>query len=178
MHKPYSQLRYCRMTRLLLAYCFVSADLGQLVALVALGSPHHFPAFMPHRHLRTLLMPPRLVNSMAAVSAASVPQINVLAGVGDYSLPLTHASAATTPALGTKQKLSIGMDDMPGVWTTASHKVHAACVPACQICWGRCAAHSLSPGLPAHPSMLCWRCTCQQSHPSLAACVWLLCCRA
>ena len=123
------------------------ADLGEVVALVTLASPPTFPRFMPHAPLAA---PPWLSGPSAACSvttaaaaeaaaaagaaAAEVPHASILAGAGDFSLPHTHAPAATLAGhvahVGGRSsgEVTLLMRDMPGVWTTCSHKVR----------WGRC----------------------------------------
>lgn len=107
-----------------------TADMGQLVALLTLGSPDHFPAFMPHAPLSGLLNRTSggaarrgADGAEAAAVAAAVPRVNILAGAGDFSLPLTHAAAAGAPQEGEGGGLTLAMRDMPGVWATCSHKV-------------------------------------------------------
>lgn len=110
------------------------ADMAQLTALLTLGSPDHFPSFMPHTPLRALFNRTLATDSDAsgsaegraaavAAAAASVPSVNILAGPGDFSLPLTHASAAGPALEGQGARLALLMRDMPGVWATCSHKV-------------------------------------------------------
>ncbi len=119
--------------------------MAQLVALFTLGSPDQFPRFMPHSPLASLLNRTSEGGTAAGAAraeeaaAAAVPRVNILAGAGDFSLPLTHAAAAPREEGG--GGLTLLMRDMPGVWATCSHKVRgrpcrhfvctfARCLPA------------------------------------------------
>lgn len=109
-----------------------AADLGQVVALVTLGSPHHFPKLLPNRRLSELLplgsrnatAPAGATTAAAAAAAAAgVPRANIAAGAADYFLPHTLGGAGAPVRPGEQPELSLLMRDMPGVWTTCGHKV-------------------------------------------------------
>ena len=110
---------------------WLPADLGQLVTLVTLGAPNHFPHYMPHLPWTALFTSSAarkqtdLAAAAAALAAAAVPRVDIAAGAGDQSLPLTHAAASTPPPPGAGLELGLGllMGDMPAVWTTSNHKV-------------------------------------------------------
>ncbi|KAL4448007.1 hypothetical protein ABPG75_005226 [Micractinium tetrahymenae] len=111
-------------------------DMGQLVAVITLGSPDHFPSFMPHTPVSRLLNHSLWSSSggstqaatvAAQAAAAAVPHVNILAGAGDFSLPLTHAGAAGAPFGEQDGGLTLLMRDMPGVWATCSHKAIVSC---------------------------------------------------
>jgi len=149
------------------------ADMGQLVALVTLGSPPHFPSFMPHTPLNTLFsqaahssgagrpcsnQPAGRAGAAPGVAlAAAVPRVSILAGAGDFSLPQTHAAVAGSTSAREGDgaaELVIQMRDMPAVWATCSHKA-------------RCPA--------ALNQRACLR-TCVHAH--VHACLSALCCMA
>ena len=96
------------------------ADLGQIVAA----------AFSPRASTSEEVGP-----AANAAAETAVPWVNIMAGAGDYSLPLTHAGAA---AAGPGDAgLTVLMRDLPGVWTTASHKVGTGGMldHICASCW-------------------------------------------
>ncbi|EFN57345.1 hypothetical protein CHLNCDRAFT_57178 [Chlorella variabilis] len=133
------------VVRRLSAYAAEGFDPSYLVALVCLGSPHHFPAFVPRVLLSTVLKPAKAKEQAAAsVIAAAAPRVNIMAGAGDFSLPLTHPSAATPLAPESGPQLSTLMRDMPGVWSTGSHKG----IVSCNQLAGHAAAVAVS--LPRH----------------------------
>ena len=120
------------------------ADLGQLVALVTLGSPTHFPRFMPHRPLGALLADraakggeagARGACTAAAAAVAAVPRANIVAGAADYFLPHTLGNMRAPATAGAEPELSLVMRDVPGVWTTCGHKVREGYTLCCLGVW-------------------------------------------
>lgn len=113
-----------------------AADLGQVVALVTLGSPATFPQLLPHRPLSAYLnaqgaskpcckKAAAAAERATAAAAAAVPRANIAAGAGDALLPHTLGGGDAPGLPGEASELSLLMRDMPGVWTTSGHKARA-----------------------------------------------------
>lgn len=170
-------------------------DLGQVVALITLGSPHHFPKLLPNQQLSRLVAGPpsnatAAAQAASAAAAAAVPRANIAAGAADYFLPHTLGSAGAPVRPGEQPELSLLMRDMPGVWTTCGHKVsraggvgtallgrqhalrcsslpHNQRMPA-----SRAVAESAHPCFTPHPAPHCHRALCRAT--SWCAC-WCRC---
>eukprot|EP00887_Chlorella_sp_A99_P004760 scaffold4.g4760.t1 len=97
--------------------------LPEVVLLLQLASPQHVPGFVRPMPLQPAPMHPSWSAAAAAADAAAIPTVTVLAGRSDHMI--SH-SRALAPLLAPGE-LAVGMEDVPGVWTSASHKRAVAC---------------------------------------------------
>jgi hypothetical protein len=96
----------------------------KILMAITIGSPHfHLPSFlMPQQ----LLQRPRMSTSLA--KGSDVPTAHVFSGPGDLLVPSVSAWSIHTKSKADNEMLfEVDMDDIPGVWGTASHKGLVSC---------------------------------------------------
>lgn len=106
-------------------------DLRRVALVLTLGTPrHHLPTFLP---------PPRSLerDTGGGDGDENVPQppaVHILAGPGDLMIPglsawatLRHRRSNDTVPAAPAALVQVDMDDVPGVWCTASHKAVVSC---------------------------------------------------
>lgn len=110
-------------------------QIPSLVLIMTLGSPqHHLPRLLPAAPITasplTVLITDRQHAAPAEHTMSTIPRLHILAGPGDMLIPalsswsdLKRSPRGNVPSLST----SIDMDDIPGVWCTASHKALVSC---------------------------------------------------
>ena len=102
-----------------------AADVRAILLLLTLAGPPGVPGFVPP-HAFTRLLGTNLTSS-AASRLAGIPRASIVAGHADLMLPYTWA--ARLPMAGevrASTEVQVSMEDVPGVWTGAGHKVGGA----------------------------------------------------
>lgn len=92
---------------------------NRVLMSITIGSPHyHFPLF---------LIPERS-HKGSKKQLDEVPTVHILSGPGDLQVPATSAwSGYISQRLPNKVTFEVDMDNIPGVWTTSSHKGLVSC---------------------------------------------------
>ena len=110
------------LDRVLEEYVGALGEKKKILMTITIGSPHfHLPSFlMPHHTLQK----PR----MNTFLGSDVPTAHVFSGPGDLLVPTVSAwSIHTRTKRDNKMMFEVDMDDIPGVWGTASHKGLVSC---------------------------------------------------
>lgn len=92
---------------------------SRILMSITIGSPHfHLPSFLS----------PAKVPKKSAIPNYEVPTVHILSGPGDLQVPATSAwSAYSSQTLHNTMTFEVDTDNIPGVWTTSSHKGLVSC---------------------------------------------------